>query len=56
MARATIARVRDGSFASDLVDDQRSGHERLDTLTAASQHTAMGEAEARLRRLLGREE
>jgi ketol-acid reductoisomerase len=52
-AQRTIAGVRDGSFARELVEDQRAGHPTLSNLTDASHALPMGTAERRLRALLG---
>jgi len=53
-ARRVLARIRDGSFASELMADQRAGHPRLTELTEASQALALGAAEQRLRTALGK--
>lgn len=53
-ARQTIAQIRDGSFARELVADQRAGHARLAALTDASQRVTIGKAEEKLRELIGR--
>jgi ketol-acid reductoisomerase len=51
-ARATIGRIVDGSFARDLLDDQRADHQRLQDLTSACHRGALSEAERSLRYLL----
>jgi ketol-acid reductoisomerase len=51
-AQRIIERIRDGSFARELVDDQRAGHPKLSNLTAASHGLPMGAAERGLRALL----
>jgi ketol-acid reductoisomerase len=47
-----IDRIRDGSFASELVDDQHNGHARLNRLKADAQASEMVGAEATVRRLM----
>jgi ketol-acid reductoisomerase len=55
-ARRVIDRIRDGSFASELIEDQRAGHPGLAKLTAASHSSKLEDAERRLRKLLGKDE
>jgi ketol-acid reductoisomerase len=54
-ARRIIARIRDGSFAQELIADQEAGHPRLRRLTESVQGLAFGEAEHRLRMALARD-
>jgi ketol-acid reductoisomerase len=54
-AQRIIARIRDGSFANELMEDQRTGHVRLSQMTAASHALELGMVERRLRALLGKE-
>jgi ketol-acid reductoisomerase len=51
-ARRVIERIRDGSFARELMEDQRAGHQGLNQLTDASHALPLGEAERSLRGLL----
>lgn len=53
-ARRILERIRDGSFARELVEDHGAGHPRLTELTDASHALQFGSAERRLRVLLGR--
>jgi len=55
-ARGSLERIRDGSFARELLEDQRSGHPELEEMSREVQGTEMSRAEACLRRLLGHEE
>jgi len=48
-ARRVLERIRDGSFARELMEDQRAGHPVLTQLTEASQTLPLGDAEQRLR-------
>lgn len=52
LARGTLERIRDGSFARELLDEQSRGHPRLESMTSESQETEFAEAEASLRDLL----
>ena len=54
-ARRLLGRIRDGSFASELVEDEQAGHPRLAKLTAGSHGFKLGDAERRLRMLIGKE-
>lgn len=54
-AQRIIGRIRDGSFARELVEDQGAGHPKLTTLTDASHALPLGGGERRLRSLLGEE-
>lgn len=54
-ARRILARIRDGSFARELMNDQRAGHPRLRELTDASHALQLGTAERRLRAVLGKD-
>ncbi len=51
LIRSTLARVRDGSFARELLEDQKSGHSRLEHMTEASHRLPLSRGEERLRRL-----
>lgn len=53
-AQRVIARIRDASFASELMEDQRAGHSRLTNLTNGSHGLPLGTGERRLRTLLGK--
>ena len=49
----TLGRVRDGSFARELLEDQKIGHPRLEHMTEASHRLPLSQAEERLRDLRG---
>ena len=54
LMRGVLARIRDGSFARDLLEDQRIGHLRLEHMTEESHRLPVSEAEGKLRGLLRR--
>lgn len=52
-ARVTLERIRDGSFARELLEDQRFGHPGLEEMTREMRDDELSRAERRLRHLLG---
>ncbi len=56
LAQRTLARIRDGSFARELVEDHRAGHPELDRMTQESRELPLTYAEAAFRKLLHRED